>query len=649
MTDKRPSALTGEPVDKTEVLQEYMSQVAQGNMLQVSHDVRVSTAREQHTKLWPMLRESKWYPRYHVAPPCGWLSVPHGLCFFNGLYHIFYQHNPFSEEWGTMHWGHCTSKDLVHWTHQPPALAPGNYLEGDKDGCFSGSAVSYKGVMYLFYTGHQWLDEETYDELYSSTSDTQTPDTHSSNAPQTKRPVKEGIYQQQCLAVSEDGITFTKRGPILKPPKGYIHCRDPKVWVQDDRWFMVVGARDEQDLGLLLLYSSSDPTRWNSSNYTMLAKTTDKNVFMWECPDFFPFGNEFALLVCPQGLQANGYRFRNTFPSGYCFGYFGADKTFSTSVNFTELDEGQDFYSPQSFVTPDGRRLMIGWLGGWGTNFPCTEDGWNSQLTLPRELQRDPKTGRMRQTPPRELKLLRLGEGTVLPVLQLADRTSAFICSCNCPHELELVFQLSVSHAERYGIWLGKCAQLYVDSQRNRLVLSRHYPEYYLCDERSCPIKDGATFLKLHLFLDTSSVEVFVDDGEHVLSARIYPGNKEEAVSFFCISGTAQLEKGTVWPLQTATFISSEEEEDRRRSMEEDLMNCSSSSHPSLASSNRPHSHRHGSTNTGKPEKKPHPLASPDVASNEEAPASLNPTHNSDLIAGGTAGSCYSLYPSHAS
>ena len=88
------------------------------------------------------VQSSKWYPVYHVAPPIGRLNDPNGFSYYKGEYHIFYQHHPYSVNWGPMHWGHSTSKDLFHWTHQPIAIAPGAFTEGkewyDWDGCFSG-------------------------------------------------------------------------------------------------------------------------------------------------------------------------------------------------------------------------------------------------------------------------------------------------------------------------------------------------------------------------------------------------------------------------------------------------------------------------------------------------------------------------------
>lgn len=120
-------------------------------------------------------------PAYHVSPSVNWMNDPNGLIFYKGEYHLFYQHNPFSPQWGNIHWAHCKSKDLIHWEQLPIALAPSE--DYDKDGCFSGSAVEHEGKLYLFYTGNVF------------TTPTGLPD---------------DLLQQQCVAVSEDGVNFRK-------------------------------------------------------------------------------------------------------------------------------------------------------------------------------------------------------------------------------------------------------------------------------------------------------------------------------------------------------------------------------------------------------------------------------------------------------
>lgn len=218
-------------------------------------------------------RGNTFYPHFHLAPPAGWMNDPNGLIWFNDRYHAFYQHHPMSEHWGPMHWGHATSDDMIHWQHEPIALAPGD--DNDKDGCFSGSAVDDNGVLSLIYTGHVWLDGAGNDDA---------------------------IREVQCLATSRDGIHFEKQGVILTPPEGIMHFRDPKVWREADTWWMVVGAKDPGNTGQILLYRGSSLREWTFDR--VLAHADAGESYMWECPDFFSLGDQHYLMFSPQGMNA---------------------------------------------------------------------------------------------------------------------------------------------------------------------------------------------------------------------------------------------------------------------------------------------------------------------------------------------------------
>ena len=167
----------------------------------------------------------------------GGLNDPNGLCWFAGEYHVFYQHNPYSTEWGPIHWGHVVSPDLVHWRHAGVALAPGDSY--DRHGCHSGSAVDNDGELTLIYTGHVYAD----------------PDPLTRDVDQ--------FTQTQNIAVSRDGTTFVKYpgNPVLaRPPADSTHhFRDPKVWRHEDHWYMVLGNGALDGAGRALLYRSYGP------------------------------------------------------------------------------------------------------------------------------------------------------------------------------------------------------------------------------------------------------------------------------------------------------------------------------------------------------------------------------------------------------
>jgi len=458
-------------------------------------------------------RQDDYYPQFHLAAAAGWINDPNGLVYINGVYHAFYQHHPYDQNWGPMHWGHATSRDLAHWQHQPIALAPGESY--DKDGCFSGCAVDDNGVLTLLYTGHVWLGKEGDDDQ---------------------------VREVQCLATSEDGVNFVKHGPVLLPPEGIQHFRDPKVWRAADRWWMVVGAK-ENGLGQARLYRSNDLRDWQFDRVLAGAQSPHQG-YMWECPDFFPLGEKQVLLFSPQGLTAQGYRNRNRFQSGYLLGHWRPDEDFSVTQSFCELDGGHDFYAPQTFTAADGRRMLFAWMDMWESPMPSKPHGWAGALTLPRELTLSCE-GNVLMSPARELTALR-GEQQSFDAVSVRNQRQVLTDGVQ---ELTLTLNVAASDAERYGIVIGTAARLYVDNQTHRLVLERFSEDPGLCGCRSVPLPE-ANILSLRVFIDRSSLEVFVNHGEACLTSRIYPTDGQRSVTLFAEGGLAQFGAAQAWELE---------------------------------------------------------------------------------------------------
>lgn len=456
----------------------------------------------------------RWYPRYHLAARAGWMNDPNGLVWFDGWYHAFYQHHPYSTQWGPMHWGHARSQDLVHWEHLPVAIAP----EGpeDKDGCFSGSAVVDGDTLALIYTGHKFH------------GDTDNED---------------NLYQVQCLATSRDGIHFERQGIVVDTPPGVHHFRDPKVWREGEYWYMIVGAR-LGETGQVRLYRSADLRQWQEEG--VLDEAEAGMGFMWECPDFFTLGDKRVLMFSPQGMSAHGFKNRNLFQSGYLLGDWQPGQPFVRTGEFVEMDHGHDFYAPQSFLTPDGRRIVIGWLDMWESPLPEQQDGWAGMLSLPRELSLS-ADNRLHMHPAKEVESLRQS-WYPWPVSTLNNQQLSVAENADAM-EVVLNWKVADSTAEQYGLSLGDSLRVYVDAQMQRLVLERHYPQHGLCGTRSVPLTLDRD-LNLRLFIDSSSVEVFVNDGEACLSSRIYPDAGRRELRLFAWSGKASLSDGGAWQLE---------------------------------------------------------------------------------------------------
>lgn len=465
--------------------------------------------------------KDRYYPAYHIAAQAGWINDPNGLIYFKGKYHAFFQHYPYSENWGPMHWGHVTSDDLVHWQHLPIALAPSDSY--DKDGCFSGSAVDDNGVLALIYTGHVWLNQAGDDSA---------------------------VREVQCLATSKDGIHFEKQGVVLTPPDGIMHFRDPKVWRQDNQWFMVVGARNQQDIGQVLLYRSDNLRDWQFDQ--ILAQTTDPDVYMMECPDFFPLGDKYILMFSPQGMKPKGYQYRNRFQSGYLVGEWKPGSSFKVIQQFTELDHGHDFYAPQSFISKDNRRMIIGWMDMWDSVMPSKADKWAGVLTLPRELTLS-KDNQVLMKPLDDITLLRVEPKTLLNLQLKSGQQDLKLNSLQC----ELIVQIDMTKtiAERAGLALAaspdgkESTLLYIDNQAKRLILDRANSGEGVQGYRSIPLPQGDS-LTLRIFIDHSSVEVFVNQGEAAFTSRIYPTGDERTIYLFAENGELAIKQINYWYLE---------------------------------------------------------------------------------------------------
>ncbi|MDF7670665.1 glycoside hydrolase family 32 protein [Orbaceae bacterium ESL0721] len=465
--------------------------------------------------------DKKYYPNFHIAPVAGWMNDPNGLIYFNGQYHVFFQHHPYDANWGPMHWGHLVSDDLISWRRLPIALAPDQ--EFDRSGCFSGSAVDNSGELCLIYTGHIHLSGE---------------------GPTEK------IYQTQCLATSKDGIHFEKHGTILAPEEGIMHFRDPKVWQQDGRWWMVVGKRDLDDVGQVVLYSSEDLKKWQLEQ--VLVSDIDPDVYMLECPDFFPLGDKWILMFSPQGYKAKEYQYRNLFQSGYIVGEWQPGRPFTIIKPFQEMDFGHDFYAPQSFLAKDGRRLVFGWMDMWQSIMPSKADNWAGSLTIPRELILDADNN-VRNRPIKELEALRSEQFSLSNLTLNSEVVKTDIDAVSC--ELKVEFDLTASDAERFGLELAVTKEsktlLYVDLQSNRIVLDRSLSGEGVRGYRSVPLPKTET-LTLHIFLDSSSIEVFINEDLYSISSRIYPTpSTERKVNLFAENGTAKVVAVDSWQLKS--------------------------------------------------------------------------------------------------
>lgn len=473
-----------------------------------------SVSTEGLTK--PKVTNSRWYPSYHIAPPFGWCNDPNGMCFYNGEYHFFYQHYPYDVKWGPMHWGHVVSKDLVHWKHLPVAIAPDKIYDST-GGCFSGSAIEKDGKLYLMYTGHIELSI----------------------------PTTSGIYriETQNIAVSDDGINFKKidANPVIHVPKdeGDINrndFRDPKVWRHDGKYYAVIGSCNrDKTIGQVLLFESLDVENWTFKS--IMARSEGNQGNMWECPNFAEIDGRDVLIMSPMNIRAEGKKFLNLQQSGYMLGNLDYETGIFTHGEFEMLDYGFDFYAPQIMQVPDGRCILIGWLDMWQTPMPEQADGWAGQMTVPRELHI--KDGKIISTPVKELELLR-GEKVSYENLLLDKPTKLDGISGEVG---ELLATIDLTKSKNFSIELRRSdsEKTILSYENGTLKLNRDNSGESLNGEREVTI--SAAELKLQIFIDRSSLEIFVNDGAAVLSTRIYPGENAKEIVFVPTQGALNLKQ----------------------------------------------------------------------------------------------------------
>ncbi|KFB90098.1 glycosyl hydrolase family 32 [Serratia grimesii] len=416
-------------------------------------------------------------PAWHLAPSVGLLNDPNGFIQHNGVYHLFYQWNPLGCEHRNKCWGHWQSTDLINWQHQPIALVPGACY--DSHGCYSGSAVVADEKIMLVYTGNV---------KYPDGSRT----------------------AYQCLAQENTQGGYDKLGPVLPLPAGYTgHVRDPKVWHHQNAWYMVLGARDLQDRGKVLLLRSDDLRNWQFLGEIAGSELNGIGDFgyMWECPDLFTLDGVEVLICCPQGLEAQAERYLNVYQAGYLIGKLDYQQAAFKHDAFHELDAGFEFYAPQTTQAEDGRRLLVGWMGVPEQDedyHPTRQYGWIHIMTCPRELSRH--NGKLYQQPARELQQLR---GESRQWQGVADNAP-----CWPIDSAELLLTPGGKFNANFGDamtldWDGGLLRL----TRNNLRSGQPEHRYW-----------RGNLAHLQILFDRSSVEIFINHGEAVMSARYFPG-----------------------------------------------------------------------------------------------------------------------------
>ena len=461
-------------------------------------------------------------PAFHLSARTGWMNDPNGFSYYNGKYHMFYQYHPYDTKWGPMHWGHAVSSDLLHWEYLPAAMAPDE--DYDRDGCFSGSALTLPdGRQLLMYTGVR-REHQANDTVCE--------------------------VQTQCLAVG-DGVDYQKyeMNPVLDEtdlPEGSsrFDFRDPRIWQKKDGTYCcVAGNRPADGSGQILLFHSEDGFHWKFEK--ILASNNNRFGKMWECPDFFELDGKYVLLTSPQDMLPQGFEYHNGNGTLCLIGECDEETGDFTEQKNQSIDYGIDFYAPQTVLTPDGRRVMIGWMQNWdAANLSAPEARtWFGQMSIPRELFI--KNDRLYQWPIRELDELRrdkvVHENVVFSGIIHLDGVSGRRVDMELvlrPGDKEKLYQ---KFAVRFAQNDTCHTAVSFRPLESVLKVDRKFSgsRRAIVHQRRSLINSSNGELKLRLILDRFSVEVFVNDGEQVMSATLYTDTKADEISFFADGNVA--------------------------------------------------------------------------------------------------------------
>ncbi|MEH7249022.1 glycoside hydrolase family 32 protein [Neobacillus niacini] len=458
-------------------------------------------------------------PQFHFSPEEKWMNDPNGMVFFNNEYHLFYQYHPYGTTWGPMHWGHAVSKDMIHWEHLPIALIP-----DELGAIFSGSAV----VDWNNTTGFFDKNQPGLVAIYTSAG----------TYPDSDRPL-----QQQSLAYSKDnGRTWVKYegNPVLSDIS-ITDYRDPKVFWHNEtnKWVMVLATGQT-----ITIYTSLNLTEWEFASE--FGHTAGSHDGVWECPDLFalPIGGteKWVMIVSigDNGMTAEGSR------TQYFIGQFDGT-TFINDYDDTTvlwLDYGRDNYAGVSWSDiQDGRRIYLGWMSNWRYANVVPTDVWRSAMTLPRELSLAATEDGVRlfQRPVAEVSTIKKEMKIYTEKASKIPLTSSLI-EINIEFEKESSNQFGfvINHSEEEKTVIGYDVleeKLFVDRTKSGdNSFSTSFPAI-----QEAPMKLNHQRLKLQVFVDTSSVEVYANDGEIAITSLLFPSEGSKELLLFSNEGTTKV------------------------------------------------------------------------------------------------------------
>ena len=468
---------------------------------------RVLHSPDEIRDLYERISNSAYRQTYHVQPVTGLSSDPNGFAWHNGVWHLFYQWCPWGAVHGLKYWYHVSSKDLIYWKNEGIGLAPDR--DYDNKGTHSGSAISAGDDLYFFYTGNHRDDNWV-----------RTPYT--------------------CAAVlDESGKPQKLEEPLFGPRDDYSeHQRDPKiVWNEEkQKYYIFIGAQTQDLRGTVLIYESEKLLEGWKFSGELKVRGYENFGGMWECPCIQRISGKDLLLFSPQYTKLPN-RGESTNHNVFLIGHMDYDTlTFTPESEYRYLDYGFDFYAAQlaANVSDPDKAIIISWIGLPDNHYPTEEEDWEGSMTLPRELHI--KNGKLVQNPLSEIEQLREAEIKAEGVLPKA--CELLVTPPAGDFDLNLFTKADGTGGFRIH-YNPDTKTVTVD----RTGLNKRFNQKVF-EVLDMPLE--TELRSLRIFIDHSSVEIFVNDGEEVFTSHCYPEDTEH--HYTASEGTEM----HIWPLRAS-------------------------------------------------------------------------------------------------
>lgn len=475
----------------------------------------------------------KYRPAFHHTPRYGWMNDPNGMFYKDGRWHLYYQYNPYGSKWQNMTWGHSVSDDLVNWEHLPEAIRP------------NGLGSVFSGSCAVDHDNTAGFGSDAVIALYTSA----------------------GTSQMQSLASStDDGLTFNiyPSNPVLTLES---EARDPKVFWNDStkEWNMILAHALDHEM---LIFTSPDMKSWILQS--SFGKGLGAQGGVWECPDLFELpvagtDEKKWVLLCninPDGpFGGSGTQY---FVGDFDGKTFKADTDAAGNVSTKWLDYGKDHYATVTWSgAPDGRRVALGWMSNWQYAADVPTMQFRSANTLPREmgLFRAPDGEVYASSAPSpELEALRGKLAAKVKKTTVGRKARSFALPSENGGICEILMDIEASKAKTVNI-------VFSNSQGEKVVMQYDPAAATLSFDRTqsgitdfsegfpavtvTPTHEASGRIALRIFVDRSSMEVFGNDGEFVMTNLVFPRTPYTALSVSAEGGNAKVENLRIYSLKS--------------------------------------------------------------------------------------------------